>query len=425
MIFCMIVRWWWILKLFDVGCWVWVLGIGYWVLGIGYWVLGVGCWVLGIGCWVLGIGCWVLGVGCWVLGIGCWVLGIGCWVLGVGYWVLGVSEFWIMEKKKVLVIRFSSIGDIVLTTPVVRCLKTTEGLQVDVHYATKKDFAGIVEANPYVDRVHVLDGGIFKLIRQLRAERFDYILDLHNNIRTWVIRLALRRPAKGFYKLNIRKWLLTNLKIHRLPDVHIVDRYMVTARKLGVKNDGKGLDFFIPDPDQVFPASVPPAFRKNYVAFVIGGRHFTKRLPNEKIIEICKAVGKPVVLLGGREDYINGQAIQSACGSAVLNACGLFSLNQSAFMVKESDAVVTHDTGLMHIAAAFKKRLVSIWGNTVPEFGMYPYMPDSPGNSELAEVKGLSCRPCSKIGFDKCPQGHFDCMNKISAREVADKLRKI
>jgi ADP-heptose:LPS heptosyltransferase len=326
--------------------------------------------------------------------------------------------------KKILVIRFSSIGDIVLTTPVVRCLKNTPGLQAEVHFATKKQFAGILEANPHIDLVHVLDGSLSDLIRRLRAERFDYVVDLHNNLRSNAIRLALGKPSRGFSKLNVSKWLLTNFKVNRLPDLHIVDRYMVAARRLGVKNDGKGLDFFLPMAEQGFPKSIPTAFRKGFVAFVIGGKHFTKRLPNEKIIGICTALKKPVVLLGGKEDLENGHAIQSACGPLVFNGCGLFTLNQSAFLVRESDVVVTHDTGLMHIAAAFNKRVISVWGNTVPQFGMYPYMPEHPERSELVGVDGLSCRPCSKIGYDKCPKGHFDCMKKISADGVAERVNK-
>ena len=325
---------------------------------------------------------------------------------------------------KILVIRFSSIGDIVLTSPVVRCLKQTPGLDAEVHFATRRVFSGMMEANPHVDMVHVLDGSLFNLIRRLRAERFDYVVDLHNNIRTLIIRLALGRPSRGFNKLNIRKWLLTNFRINLMPDVHIVDRYLATADKLGVKGDGGGLDFFIPAAEQVFPERFPAAFRKNYVAFVIGGKHFTKRMPDDKIIEICRRLNRPVVLLGGKEDEGSGRRIQSACGDMVLNTCGMLSLNQSAFVVKESDAVITHDTGLMHIAAAFGKKVISVWGNTVPEFGMYPYMPQAPENSSIVEVKGLSCRPCSKIGYGKCPKGHFDCMNRISPGEVAGKLTK-
>ena len=329
-----------------------------------------------------------------------------------------------IKRKKVLVIRFSSIGDMVLTSPVVRCLKGVVGLDLEVHYATKKIHAGIMEANPHVDMVHALEGSLWDLIKHLRAEKFDYVIDLHNNLRSNLIRLALAKKSRGFYKLNVQKWLMTRFKMNRLPPLHIVDRYLAAARGLGVENDGKGLDYFIPESDRGFPPALPKSFRTHFIAFGIGGKHATKRMPNEQIEAVCRGLNRPVVLLGGKEDFENGQAIQLACGPRVFNACGLFSLNQSAYLIKASDAVVTHDTGLMHIAAAFQKPVVSIWGNTVPEFGMAPYMPEKPGLSEIIEVKDLPCRPCSKIGYSKCPKGHFDCMTRIDTREVLNRLKK-
>ncbi len=322
---------------------------------------------------------------------------------------------------KVLIIRFSSIGDIVLTTPVIRCLKHVRGLNAEVHFATKKTFAGILESNPNVDMVHVLDDSIIALIKRLRSERFDLVIDLHNNLRSALIKIALLKPSRSFRKLNMKKWMLTRFKINRLPQIHIVDRYLETVSHLGVANDGKGLDYFIPLAEQRVPNGIPNKFRNAYIAFAIGGKHATKRLPNERIIAICQKLASPVLLLGGAEDQHNGNVIVSACQNQVFNACGLLNLSQSAYMVKNARAVITHDTGLMHIAAAFNKQTISVWGNTVPEFGMYPYMPGHEHLSEIFEVKGLSCRPCSKIGYEKCPKGHFDCMNKINIEKIAER----
>lgn len=324
------------------------------------------------------------------------------------------------DSKKILVIRFSSIGDIVLTTPLLRALKNTSDLKAEVHFVTKKAYAGFMRHNPNVDLVHELNGSLFELAKRLRAERFDFVIDLHKNLRSNLIRLLLMRPSKAFNKLNIKKWLLTNLKINRLPDIHIVDRYLAAAKALGVSNDGKGLDFFLSEEDQVWPEWLPEEFKQGYVAIVIGGMHATKRMPNQKIIDICRALKKPVVLLGGPEDAKNGRIIEAAAGQQVIYACGKLTLNQSAWLVKEAKVVITNDTGLMHIAAAFQKPIISVWGNTVPEFGMYPYMPQRPENSIVIEKKGLPCRPCSKIGYKKCPKGHFDCMEKISHQEVAN-----
>jgi ADP-heptose:LPS heptosyltransferase len=309
--------------------------------------------------------------------------------------------------KKILIIRFSSIGDIVLTTPVVRCLK--KQLNVEVHYLTKSSFGGMLNHNPYVDRVHTIDKEIdANLIQTLKAENFDFVVDLHNNLRTLRLKRALKIPSKSFPKLNIHKWLLVNLKVNKMPDVHIVDRYMETVKHLGVKNDRKGLDYFIPEASKVELSRLPEPQANGYLAIVIGGQHATKMMPVKKLIEVCEKLNEPIVLLGGPEDAHRGEEISNAVGDKVFNACGKFKLDESASLVQQANWIITHDTGLMHIAAAFKKRIVSVWGNTVPELGMYPYMPDP--QSKIVEVKGLSCRPCSKIGYAKCPKGHFKCM---------------
>ena len=131
-------------------------------------------------------------------------------------------------------------------------------------------------------------------------------------------------------------------------------------------------------------------------------------MPLEKLIEVCEKLNEAIVLLGGPEDAERGEQIALELGDKVYNACGKFKLDESASLVQQANWVISHDTGLMHIAAAFKKRIVSVWGNTVPELGMYPYLPDP--QSKMLEIKGLSCRPCSKIGHAKCPKGHFKCM---------------
>lgn len=311
------------------------------------------------------------------------------------------------ESLKILVVRFSSIGDIVLTTPVVRMLKTQ--LNAEVHFLTKTPFVSLFKNNPYVDSVFQIDKSINEVISDLKKENYDYVIDLHSNLRTQILRLKLGVIAKGFNKLNWEKFLLTNFKTNILPDVHIVDRYLDTVKFLGITNDNKGLDFFLSDADKVDLAESP----KDYIAFVIGGQHATKILPTAKIISICKKLNKAVLLIGGPNDKARGDEISKASGA--INTCGDHSLLQSAFLIKNSAYVISHDTGMMHIAAAFKKKIYSVWGNTIPEFGMYPYLSDK--NSKMIEVQGLSCRPCSKIGFYKCPKGHFKCMQEIDENQ--------
>lgn len=327
---------------------------------------------------------------------------------------------------KLLILRFSSIGDIVLTTPVIRALKT----QVDnaeIHFATKIQYRDLFEANPYVDKMHYLTDSLPDLINKLAREDFDCVIDLHHNIRTWRVKRALGKRSYSFRKLNVEKWLMVNFKINKLPNIHIVDRYMETVAPLGVKMDALGLDYFIPEKDEVPLEWLPADFRKGYIVFAIGAQHATKKLPVNRIIELCDKINRPIVLLGGKEDFENGEQITTFFSrretseetekvldelnkkTIVYNACGKFNINQSASLVKQSRYVFTHDTGLMHIAAAFKKEVFSIWGSTIPSFGMYPYRT----KFTILENNKLSCRPCSKIGFDTCPKGHFKCMNQV------------
>ena len=308
------------------------------------------------------------------------------------------------ETLKILVVRFSSIGDIVLTSPVVRMLK--KQLNAEVHFLTKSAYVSLLKNNPYIDSVYQIQNSITEVIADLKKEKYDYVIDLHSNLRTQILKFRLGMPAKSFNKLNMEKFMLTNFKLDNMPKIHIVDRYLETVKHLGVKNDNQGLDFFLSANDKMDINIFP----KNYIVFVIGGQHATKILPNEKIISIIKKVNKPVLLIGGPEDAYKGEEIAKACDK-VVNTCGKYSVLASASLIKQAEMVITHDTGMMHIAAAFNKKIYSVWGNTVPEFGMYPYLESE--QSKRIEVKGLNCRPCSKIGYDKCPKGHFKCMQEI------------
>ena len=320
---------------------------------------------------------------------------------------------------KFLIIRFSSIGDIVLTTPVVRCLKK-QVRDAEVHYLTKQSYASILQSNIYIDKVHLLRENIDDVIAELQKEDFDYVIDLHHNLRSLKIKKGLGKQSFSFNKLNIEKWMLTALKINRLPDIHIVDRYLQTLSSFGVKNDGAGLDYFIPENEQVKESDIPASHHAGYIGIVIGAALATKKYPLHKLKELCANIQHPVILLGGKEDVEDGNEIAGVDQVKIYNSCGKFNLHESADLVRRAKLIITNDTGLMHIAAAFKRPVISLWGNTVPEFGMYPYKTDF----EVFEVKGLDCRPCSKIGYAKCPRGHFKCMKQISMDAVAETARQ-
>lgn len=318
---------------------------------------------------------------------------------------------------KFLLIRFSSIGDIVLTTPVLRCLKK-QVPDAAIHFLTKPSFASLVEYNPYVDRVHMMTHSWETLMHELKAEKFDVIIDLHHNLRTLRVKKALGIQSFSFPKLNIRKWMYTNLKWNLLPAVHIVDRYLKTVESFGVKNDGEGLDFFIPEKDEISHTDIPVSHQHGYIGVVIGAAHNTKKLPVLKLQELCRKISHPLILLGGKEDADNGEQIAAADPIKIYNACGKFRLNESADLIRRSKLIISHDTGLMHIAAAFKKPIVSVWGNTVPAFGMTPYYGHYAVPHHIAEVPNLTCRPCSKIGYAQCPRRHFKCMNEMDVDRI-------
>lgn len=329
---------------------------------------------------------------------------------------------------KILILRFSAIGDIVLTSPVIRCIKN-QMPDTEIHYCTKIQYKKIIENNPYISKVHYLEKGKLKeLLSELKKENFDVIIDLHHNLRTLIVKSYLGVKSYSFNKLNFEKWLYVNFKINRMPNIHIVDRFMQTVAPLGIKNDNMGLDFFIADTDEFPLEDLPEPFRnRKYVVLAIGGQHGTKRMPLTKMIELCDRINKPILILGGKEDYETGEKLMQffektssskpyeeglkelGKKTMMLNLCGKCNIGQSASLVKKASYVFAHDTGLMHIAAAFKKEIFSIWGNTTPYFGMYPYQT----KFTVFENNKLSCRPCSKLGHKECPKGHFKCMNDI------------
>ena len=315
--------------------------------------------------------------------------------------------------KKILFVRFSSIGDIVLTTPVIRCTKLQ--LNAEIHFLTKQSFKGIVSSNPHISKVITIKSKVSEVKEILLNENYDCVIDLHHNLRTMQVKRLLGKPSFSFPKLNIQKWLIVNAHLNFLPNVHIVDRYFETVKTLNVTNDGKGLDYFIPIADEINIQTLPATHQNGFIAFTTAAKFATKQLPVEKIIAILRRLNRPVVMLGGQEDVERAAFVQQECGPLIFNGCGKYNLNQSASLLKQSDLVIAHDTGLMHIASAFKKKIFSVWGNTVPDFGMYPYLPGE--GSKIIEVKNLHCRPCSKIGFAQCPQGHFRCMKEIDEKE--------
>lgn len=324
-------------------------------------------------------------------------------------------------KTKFLIIRFSSIGDIVLTSPVPRCLKN-QFPDAEIHFLTKKRNTDLLQANPYVDKIQVLDNSLRETIKLLKAENYDYVIDLHNNLRSLQVKWALSTKSFSFNKLNVRKLLFTRFKINTMPEGHIVDRNLLTLRQFGVVNDGKGLEHYISPEDEFLLENLPDRFHDGFVALVLAGTYFTKRMPVEKYRRLITEAKVPFVLLGGKGERSVGAEIMSWNTGNVVDYTGKLRLNQSASLVKNARLVIANDTGLMHIAAAYHKKILSVWGNTSPELGMYPYQ--AAEGSEFLEVKGLSCHPCSKLGYHECPKKHFRCMKEQSEEQMLNWVKR-
>ncbi|MBO7074671.1 MAG: glycosyltransferase family 9 protein [Bacteroidales bacterium] len=325
---------------------------------------------------------------------------------------------------KILLIRFSSIGDIVLTTPVIRCIKRQMDDDVELHMLTRDKFESLSYNNPYIDKTHEYGNSLREVIKELKKEEFDYVVDLQKNSLSRRVCWALGCEHHSFHKLDFKKMLLTTFKINKLPDVHIVDRYFEAVEPLDVKNDGRGLEFYISESNMMQEPDLPEEFRNGFYAVVVGGSYNTKVIPTEKLVEIIEKLDEPVILLGGPGDMQRAKQVADAVGENVWNPVGMLNLEQSAAIIKMSKAVLTSDTGMMHIAAALNKPMVSVWGNTVPEFGMYQLYPKGSINKlNIVEIKDLKCRPCSKLGYKKCPKGHFKCMKMIDTDKVVSFLK--
>lgn len=324
---------------------------------------------------------------------------------------------------KILIIRFSSIGDIVLTSPVVRCIKE-QIPNATVHFLTKAVFCDLLRSNPHVDKIHLLEDSLSKVVGELGSQNFDLVVDLHNNLRSTRIKRALGIRATTVSKRNWDKWKMVNLRWMAPSSVdHIVKRYLETLEKYGVADDGKGLELFIPESDGILKKDLPRSHQNGYVALAIGASSFTKKLPCHSLIKLCQLINKPIILIGGPSDVEIGQRIQSEVGGIIHDCTGRYSVLGSASLIAQSKVVICHDSGAMHIACALKKPTISVWGNTIPGFGFGPYQPENPDIAFVHEVPDLSCRPCSKLGSDNCPQGHFKCMEGQSLTHIADRSR--
>lgn len=323
------------------------------------------------------------------------------------------------HPKKILVIRFSSIGDIVLCSPVFRLLK--KHWNAEIHWLTKPQYSFVNEHNPYIDRIITLDDSFEQSLEKIQQTNYDLVVDLHKNLRSWRFKRALKSPAITFDKRNMEKWVLVNFHMNWMKEpVHLVDRYLQALQPLGIEDDGEGLDYFYGENLE------NPIPMKDYIAYGIGGTYHTKKMPATQIIRHFANLPLPLVLLGGKTEESDAQIIKDAIGDRCINMVNRCDLHTTGKILDDAEYVISHDTATLHMAAAFRKKILSIWGATAPELGMTPYLPKQfSQNSVLLEKENLACHPCSKLGNTKCPKGHFKCMTELDEEYVQEKINQL
>ena len=317
------------------------------------------------------------------------------------------------RKTKILIIRFSSIGDIILTTPVIRCIKL-QYKNVELHYLTKYKYKDILLQNPYLDLCHYFDNNFSELIKNLKQEKYDIIIDLHNNMRSKMLRLALATKNYVYNKENFKKILLINFGLN-FSKLHTVDRYFLPLKDLQIKNDNNGLDIFIDDNYIInFNTS------QKYISWCIGGSYENKKLSDEQIVYVCDKLNLPIVFIGGsNENDLAEKIITKSSNNKLYNFCGKINFLESSFLVKKSNLLLTNDTSILHVGSAFKLPTISFWGCTKPELGFRSYL-----NPSSYEIRSKYTRPCSKHGKN-CRVLANGCVKTIKPEIIYKKVKEI
>lgn len=301
-----------------------------------------------------------------------------------------------------------------MTSPVVRSLKNAFP-EAEIHYFTKKAFVSLVAHSPHIAQVHAYEGDLEANLKTFEQIGFDFVLDLHRSLRSGFLRRRLGLPAGVYRKFNLATRAYIKFRLGKLPQMHVVERYALALRPLGIALDDGGLEIFLPQAAQERAKEVLAGqFAEPPLAVVLGATFATKKWIPEYFPALLNTLGKPVVLLGGPPDVTMGQEIASQLTVPHVNAVGNFSLMESSAIMGLCYAVLTHDTGLMHIAAALGKPTFTLWGQTVPELGFTPYK----AQCVNLEIKDLACRPCHKLGYAHCPKGHFQCMRLLTPEKV-------
>jgi lipopolysaccharide heptosyltransferase II len=339
-------------------------------------------------------------------------------------WIRLLAKFVLKTKEirmptipinKILIIRLSSLGDILLTTPVIRALKQQYPAAM-IDLVVKEQYKDSLLYNPNISALLIYEkGNAKKLNTDLRKTSYDLVIDLQNNSRSYKLTSGLKAKIYRFKKPSVKKFLLVWFKINLLKDLKTISqRYAETAR---VIINGKGPELFLRE-----NSTTQLGDGINYIGLCPGSKHFTKRWPPEYFIHLGNELvklGFKIVLFGGKSDKDLCNTISGSIQGCI-NLQNDDQLLQTAADIKQCKLILTNDSGLMHTASAVGVPLIAIFGSTVREFGFFPVG----AQNLIFENKSLSCRPCSHIGKSSCPKKHFKCMKEITPEFVLNQLLK-
>ena len=305
------------------------------------------------------------------------------------------------DIKKILVIRLSSFGDIVLSFPLIKKLKEIFPGS-EIHYLTRNNYKEVAELNPNLNKIISFEGSLMNIRRTIKKEHYDLIIDIHKNFRSIVLSFLNAGTVKRYTKENFKKFMLVKFKLNLFKEViPVYKKYMLTVSKF-IKESGTEYS----NTELVFDRE--RIYKDDYVLVSPSSRHFTKTFPVIKFIAyINTQTNKKFIITGdGSEtDMIICRLIEANC-SNVINLCGKLNINELANVIFYSDFVICNDSAILHLAEALGKKAVAVFGSTVKEFGFFPQLKQS----KVLEIIDLKCRPCTHIGRENCPEGHFNCM---------------
>jgi len=322
------------------------------------------------------------------------------------------------EKNRFLIIRLSSFGDVLLTTPVIKAIKSHHP-NASISFVVKPAFKVMIETHPEIDEIYLFNDSV---LTELQTKSFDVCIDLQNNQRSfWLTRKLSVQHSVRYKKDRLKRFLFMNFgyKKFNSPIRSVSQKYVDTLAPLGITSSDYSLDFFISDRTRNTPF---PFFSENYICIAPGAAHATKQWPKEHFVELISLLAKSykIVLLGGPNETETGDYILNNC-SYVYNYIGKTHFQETALILEKAQLLICNDSSIMHLGVALKKKLLVFFGSTVEQFGFFPYETEA----KVMENNTLSCRPCTHVGQQKCPKKHFDCLNTLSAKNAFIEAKKL